>query len=71
MDLLADELHMDPVEVRLKNVSNESIFSPLGMKNEPYKPFLESAVRVGLQEQDSKGSYRLCLLRPHPSDTTG
>jgi carbon-monoxide dehydrogenase large subunit len=45
MDLLADELHMDPVELRLKNVSDKPITSPLGIRNEPFKPFLESAVR--------------------------
>jgi len=56
MDLLADELHMDPVEIRLKNVSSEPITSPLGMKNEPFKPFLESAVReLGYQNRVRKG----------------
>lgn len=54
MDLLADELHMDPVDLRLKNVSNKPISSPLGMKNEPFKPFLESAV----QELDYRNKIR-------------
>lgn len=44
MDLLADELKMDSVEVRLKNASPESFLSPLGVKLEPFKPFLESAI---------------------------
>jgi len=30
MDLLADNLRMDPVEVRLRNTSNEAFVSPLG-----------------------------------------
>jgi carbon-monoxide dehydrogenase large subunit len=45
MDLLADELKLDPVEVRLRNTSSESYVSPLGLKLDPFKPFLESAVR--------------------------
>ena len=45
MDLLADELGVDPVEVRMRNASSESFVSPLGLKLDPFKPFLESAVR--------------------------
>jgi carbon-monoxide dehydrogenase large subunit len=45
MDLLADHLGMDPVEVRLRNTSNEPITSPLGPRHEPFKPFLKSAIR--------------------------
>lgn len=45
MDLLADELHMDPVEVRLRNASPERFVSPLGLRLDPFKPFLESAVK--------------------------
>ena len=45
MDLLADELKMDPVEVRLRNASPELFTSPLGLKVDPFKPFLESAIR--------------------------
>ncbi len=44
MDLLADELKMDPVEVRLRNASPEPFASPLGVKLDPFKPFLESAI---------------------------
>jgi carbon-monoxide dehydrogenase large subunit len=44
MDLLADELKMDPVEVRLRNASPEPFRSPLGVKLEPFKPFLTSAI---------------------------
>ena len=45
MDLLADELRLDPVEVRLRNASAVSYVSPLGVKLDPFKPFLESAVK--------------------------
>ena len=44
MDLLADELKIDPVEVRLRNASPEPFRSPLGVKLEPFKPFLTSAI---------------------------
>jgi carbon-monoxide dehydrogenase large subunit len=44
MDLLADRLKLDPVEVRLRNASPEEFTSPLGLKIDPLKPFLESAV---------------------------
>ena len=45
MDLLADELKIDPVEVRLRNARAEAIVSPLGLKIDPFKQFLESAVK--------------------------
>ena len=45
MDLLADELKMDPVEVRLRNASTEPFTSPLGLRLDPFKPFLESAAK--------------------------
>jgi carbon-monoxide dehydrogenase large subunit len=45
MDLLADELTLDPVEIRLRNASSVPYVSPLGVKLDPFKPFLESAVK--------------------------
>lgn len=52
MDLLADELQMDPVEVRLRNASPERFVSPLGLRLDPFKPFLESAVKeLGYHER--------------------
>jgi aerobic carbon-monoxide dehydrogenase large subunit len=44
MDLVADELHLDPVEVRLRNSSDKQFVSPLGLKLEPFQPFLKSAL---------------------------
>jgi len=45
MDLLADELRLDPVEVRLRNASPAPYTSPLGLKLDPFKPFLQSAAK--------------------------
>ena len=45
MDLLADDLGIDPVEVRIRNASTDSFVSPLGLKLDPFKPFLESAIK--------------------------
>lgn len=52
MDLLADELKMDPVQVRLTNASAEPFVSPLGLRLDPFKPFLESAIKeLGYHER--------------------
>jgi carbon-monoxide dehydrogenase large subunit len=57
MDLLADELKIDPVEVRLRNASAKSFVSPLGLKLDPFKQFLESAVReLGYNDQRDRGT---------------
>ena len=45
MDFLADELRMDPVELRLRNVVDEPFKSPTGLQVPPAKSFLEDAVR--------------------------
>ncbi|MEM0134800.1 MAG: xanthine dehydrogenase family protein molybdopterin-binding subunit, partial [Thermoplasmatales archaeon] len=45
VDLLADELKMDPADVRLSNLSDKPLTSPLGMKIEAAKPFFENAIR--------------------------
>ncbi len=45
MDHLADELHIDPVEVRLRNVSAKPFTSSLGLSIEPFEPFLRSAIK--------------------------
>lgn len=46
LDMLADELKMDPVDVRLANAASEQITTPLGMKVDPLKPFLEGALEA-------------------------
>ena len=43
MDLLADELKIDPVEVRLRNASPKQFISPTGLKVDPFEPFLRTA----------------------------
>lgn len=45
MDLLAQKLSMDPVELRLKNMSDKPLTSPTGQQIEAAKPFYERAVR--------------------------
>jgi carbon-monoxide dehydrogenase large subunit len=64
MDLLADELQMDPVEVRLRNASPERFVSPLGLRLDPFKPFLESAVKeLGYHEtRKDKGVGFSCFV---------
>lgn len=55
MDLVADELHLDPVEVRLRNVSAKPLVSPLGLRLEPFEPFLKSAVKeLGYYERKAR-----------------
>ncbi len=56
MDLLADELHLDPVEVRLRNASAKPFVSPLGLKIEPFEPFLKSAIKeLGYSNVSNRG----------------
>lgn len=45
MDLLADEIGRDPVEVRLRNASARAWKSPTGLEIPPLKPFLQAAIR--------------------------
>jgi carbon-monoxide dehydrogenase large subunit len=57
MDLLADELKLDPVELRMRNASSAPYVSPLGLKLDPFKPFLESAIEeLGYYERHNKES---------------
>ena len=46
VDRLADELHMDPVDVRMINATREPFVSPTGLTVEASKPFLEQAVKA-------------------------
>ncbi len=58
MDLLADELKLDPVEVRLRNASPTPFVSPLGLKIDPFQPFLKSAVDgLGYATRDKSGAF--------------
>ncbi len=45
LDLLADELKMDPADVRLLNMSDKPFNSPLGMKIDAARPFFETAIK--------------------------
>ena len=45
VDLLAEKLNMDPVEIRLKNMSEEPLKSPLGLQIEAAAPFFRRAIK--------------------------
>ncbi|MEM3852194.1 MAG: xanthine dehydrogenase family protein molybdopterin-binding subunit [Methanomassiliicoccales archaeon] len=45
MDMLADELKKDPVEIRLLNAAEGTFKSPLGMEFQDSKKFIEDAAR--------------------------
>jgi len=59
MDLLADELKVDPVDIRLRNASPAPFTSPLGLKVDPFEPFLRSAIAelgyTGSESGDARG----------------
>ncbi len=46
MDLLADELKIDPAEVRLRNLVNEEFVSVTKLRVPPAKSFFEDAINV-------------------------
>ncbi len=46
VDRLADELHIDPLELRIKNAAREKYKSPLGYMIEPSKEFIERAAEA-------------------------
>jgi carbon-monoxide dehydrogenase large subunit len=65
MDMLADELKMDPVDVRLVNTSTQPFRSPLGLEIDASKPFLESAVeglRYRQRSESGKVGFSLFVL---------
>ncbi len=45
MDMLAQKLSMDPVELRLMNMSDKPLTSPTGQQIEAARPFFERAVK--------------------------
>jgi len=45
VDLLADELKMDPADVRIANMSSEPFKSPLGLEIGAAKPFFQDALK--------------------------
>lgn len=56
MDMLADELKLDPVEVRLRNASPNPRVSPLGVELDAFEPFLRSAVaELGYAKRAAEG----------------
>ena len=45
LDFLADEISMDPADVRLRNAAEGPWKSPTGLQVPPFRPFLEDAIR--------------------------
>jgi carbon-monoxide dehydrogenase large subunit len=66
MDLLADELKQDPVEIRLRNASSKQFVSPLGLKVDPLEPFLtKAAEQLGYWGRaKEKGIGFSCFILP-------
>ncbi|MGC8695928.1 MAG: xanthine dehydrogenase family protein molybdopterin-binding subunit [Conexivisphaera sp.] len=56
MDALADELGIDPVELRLMNLPRERFTSPLGLTVDPSREFFEEGLRrMGLRDPAARG----------------
>jgi carbon-monoxide dehydrogenase large subunit len=64
MDLLADELRIDPVDLRMRNASPAPFTSPLGLKVDAFEPFLKSAkTELGYDGKNTKGiGFSSCVL---------
>lgn len=73
VDLLADELKMDPVDLRKRNTSAKAFTSPTELEIPPAKPFLEAAIRA-LRYRKAKGSrpgFSLFVLIPETGSGEG
>ncbi len=74
MDFLADELGMDPVELRLRNASDAPWKGPTGLPIPASRPFLEEAVReLGYRDRVSDGhtGFSSFVLVPAARDGEG
>ncbi|MGC8644983.1 MAG: xanthine dehydrogenase family protein molybdopterin-binding subunit [Thermoplasmata archaeon] len=75
VDLLADVLHMDPVDVRLANTSEKPFVSPVGLEIDPSRPFLERAIRnlryreVSKRERNAGFSFFVLVPAVYPGET--
>jgi len=74
IDLLADELKMDPVEVRKRNVSARPFTSPTELEIPAARPFLDAAVRaLGYRKAAKAGpvGFSMFVLIPETSSGEG
>lgn len=74
IDRLADELKMDPVEVRRRNTSAKAFTSPTALEIPPARPFLEAAVRALGYRNVPKGEhvgFSLFVLIPETGSGEG
>lgn len=63
MDMLADELKMDPADIRLINASDARFTSPLGLVVDPLKPFLQNALTTLGYKRKRRGKVGLsCFI---------
>lgn len=74
MDFLADELGMDPVDLRLRNVIDEPFKSPTGLPVPAARTFLEDAVReldYRRRVADGRTGFSTFVLVPAARDGEG
>jgi aerobic carbon-monoxide dehydrogenase large subunit len=74
LDLLADELKMDPVEVRRRNTSARPFTSPTELEIPAARPFLEAAVRaLGYRKATQAGpcGFSMFVLIPETGSGEG
>jgi len=66
MDLLADEIKLDPLETRLRNASPKPFVSPLGLRVDSLGPFLRAAAeQTGYKARArEKGIGFACFILP-------
>ncbi len=74
LDFLADELSMDPVDLRLRNAADGPWKSPTGMQVPPFRAFLEDAIReTGYRDRaaDGKTGFSSFILLPAANSGEG
>jgi carbon-monoxide dehydrogenase large subunit len=69
MDRLADELKMDPADVRLRNATTSKFESPLGLRIAASKPFMKEALAAfGYKGRNGRVGLSFFVLVPASSD---
>jgi carbon-monoxide dehydrogenase large subunit len=72
LDFLADEISIDPVDVRLRNAADGPWESPAGLQVPPFKPFLEDAIReLDYRQRAAEGSVGFSTFILIPAADSG
>jgi len=71
IDMLADQLKMDPAEIRMINASDEPFTSPLGLSVDPLRPFLKDALQALNYYEKKKGSIGISCFVLIPAAQPG